>query len=296
MEKLPPLNPLRAFDSAARLLSVRQAAQELHVTPAAVSKQIRVLETYLGIELFIRSSQKIKLTAGGEKYHAHISAALNSIRHATREARELRGKRTLNIRAYTTFSMHWLIPRLSSFHTRHPEINIELTTSLRWIDFDREDVDAAIRLGDGNWPGLQADPLVPNILIPACSPEVAKVLNTVSDLRHQTLLHTLARPDDWRHWLASQGENDIDAYSGRHYESSVLVYQAAIQGQGVAMAQKVLVEPDIARGALVPAFRQEMDMGIYTYYFVVPDARPAIAELEIFRDWLLEQSHMATAG
>lgn len=290
MRGLPPLNSLRAFEAAARLLSVRQAATELCVTPAAVSKQVRFLETYLSCRLFRRTNQRIELTPSGEIYFIRIKNALNEIRQATHELRQRQDKRTLRIRSYTTFSMHWLIPRLSSFHSVHPDIEIEITTSLKWIDFDREDVDAAIRLGDGYWSGLQAYRLIPNILAPVCSPQIAAALKTPTDLCHYTLLHTLARPDDWSHWLQRFRRDDIDAHSGRHYESSVLVYQAAAQGQGIAMAQIALIAEDLKRGTLVLPFEDTLDMQSYTYYFVVPESRPEVPELEIFRQWLLTQS------
>ncbi len=288
--KLPPLNALRMFETTAHLLSMHKAALALHVTPAAVSKQIQLLESSLDVKLFARSRRRLQLTQAGEKYYAHISTALNSIRHATREISNTSGTASLKIRAYTTFSMYWLIPRLSSFHGQYPEINIELTTSTKWIDFEAEDVDAAIRLGDGNWPGFVALPLVPNILAAVCSPELAKSLRTLDDLRQVTLLHTLARPDDWQHWLTSQGNKTMDGFSYRNYESSVLVYQAATKGQGVGIAQKALVQPLIDNGDLVYPFSHELDMGSYTYYFVMPGNRPMRSELTIFRDWMMSSA------
>lgn len=290
--RLPPLNALRVFETVAQTLSMQQAASALHVTPAAVSKQIQLLENYLETPLFIRSHRKLALTPAGEKYHAHITTALNSIRHATREAAQQSRSSALKIRSYTTFSMYWLIPRLTSFHGEFPDINIELTTSLHWMDFETESVDAAIRLGDGHWPGLMAWPLIPNVLTAVCSPAVAKTLHTLDDLRKTTLLHTLARPDDWSHWLSSQGFDDIESLNHRNYESSVLVYQAAIRGQGVGIAQKALVLPVIESGDLVYAFPHELDRQAYTYYFVMPGNRPVRPDLKIFQDWLMHRAEI----
>ncbi|CAM5480574.1 LysR substrate-binding domain-containing protein [Eoetvoesiella caeni] len=292
-DKLPPLNSLRVFEVTAKLSNMQQAAARLHVTPAAVSKQIQVLEQHLDTQLFVRSHRKLQLTTAGEKYYAHISTALNSIRHATREVSQLSGSKALKIRAYTTFAMYWLIPRLTSFHSLFPDINIELTTSLLWVDFDAEGVDAAIRLGDGNWPGLVALPLIPNILTAVCSPAVAESLHTLDDLKQTTLLHTLARSDDWQHWLASQGCTDMIDFHHRSYESSVLVYQAAMRGQGVGIAQKALVLPLIERGDLVYAFPQELDMQSYTYYFVMPGNRPISSDLQAFHDWLINRAEIS---
>ena len=173
MDRLPPLNALRAFEAAGRLRSMRQAAQELHVTPAAVSRQVRLLEDFLAVSLFTRSHRAVKLTAAGDRYLKEVAKSLAGIRNATRHAIAGRGLRPLKIRSYTTFALRWLIPRLSSFHQAHPKIDVQLTTSLDF-DFEKEDLDAAIRLGDGNWPGLQAERLVPHELVPVCSPRLLR--------------------------------------------------------------------------------------------------------------------------
>lgn len=292
-ERLPPLNALRIFETTARLLSMQEAAVALHVTPAAVSKQIQLLEQHLKTQLFIRSHRKLVLTPAGEKYYAHISTALNSIRHATREVSQQSTSAALKIRAYTTFAMYWLIPRLTSFHGQFPDINIELSTSLKWMDFETENVDAAIRLGDGNWPGLVALPLIPNVLTAVCSPALKDSLHTLDDLKKTTLLHTLARPDDWSQWLAAQGHINLDGMHHRNYESSVLVYQAAMRGQGVGVAQKSLVLPLIESGDLVYAFEYELDMQAYTYYFVMPGNRRIHPDLKVFHDWLTNRAEVA---
>lgn len=286
MERLPSMTTLRMFEATAKLQSVRKAAQALYVTPAAVSKQVQALEAFLGVELFARTHRRLALTRDGEDYLKEIEPALNSIRQATRRIGRREDKVTVNVRAYTTFAMYWLIPRLSAFHDANPDINIALSTSLAWIDFDREDVDVAIRLGSGDWPGLRAIPLVENILKPVCSPAVAQSLHGLDDLRRTTLLHTVARPDDWQRWLSAQGVTTLDGCRHRHYESSALVYQAAIQGQGVGMAQQALVGSLIDDGSLVFPLAYELDLKDYTYYLVAPENRRISRELATFRDWL----------
>lgn len=295
LDRLPPLNALRVFETTAQLLSMQGAANALHVTPAAVSKQIQVLEQYLETPLFVRGHRSLALTPAGEKYFAHISTALNSIRHATREVAPAPASSALKIRAYTTFSMYWLIPRLTDFYGLFPDINIDLTTSLRWMDFETENVDAAIRLGDGKWPGLISLPLIRNVLTAVCSPALAKKLRTLDDLKQTTLLHTLARPNDWQHWLASQGWTDLESLHHRNHESSVLVYQAAIRGQGVGIAQRELVLPLIDSGELVYAFPHQLDMQSHTYYFVMPGNRPIRQELQTFYDWLAGLAELESA-
>ncbi len=287
--KLPPLGPVRAFEAAGRLLSVRKAARELYVTPAAVSRQIKVLESYLAVRLFHRGHRAVALTPIGKQYLSDISPHFTGICVATRRIVGARSRRVLKIRAYTTFAMRWLIPRLSSFHSSHPDIDVQLTTSVEWVDFEREDIDAAIRLGQGDWPKVHADRLVPNQLLPVCSPSLVQrngPFDSPENLARETLLHTLARADDWANWLDAVGANEIDAYGGLQYESSVLSYQAAIEGHGFAMAQKVLVESDLAEGRLVAPFEFCLEMGANTYYLVFPINKVESPELTVFRDWL----------
>jgi LysR family glycine cleavage system transcriptional activator len=286
MRGLPSLNALAAFEAAARLLSVRQAAAQLCVTPAAVSKQIRMLENHLGCALFIRKNQRIALTPHGANYLERIESALREIREATRELKLRDDKRTLKIRSYNTFSVYWLIPRLSDFYALYPGINIEISATSRWIDFEDEDVDAAVRLGDGHWPGLTAYRLMSNRLAPACSPHIADTLKKPADLARHTLLHALARPDDWAYWLDRFSPDTLDPHDGRHYESSVLVYQAATLGHGVAMAQLAMIKPDLDRKTLILPFTDVLDRGDFTYYLVVPEDRPITTDLGVLCEWL----------
>lgn len=289
MDKLPPLNQLKDFEAAGRLLSIQAAAEELHVTPAAISRQVKALESYLGVQLFVRDHRAVRLTVEGERYLAGITEGLNQIRKATQTLSGNGARRTLKIRAYTTFSMKWLIPRLSSFHLLHPDIEVRLTTSLETVDFAREDIDAAVRLGLDGCQGLAADWLVPNELVPVCSPDFLARHAALADpraLANATLLHSLARPDDWHKWLRAAGVKQVDGYRGLKYESSVMIYQAAIEGHGMAIAQRVLVTDDLASGRLIMPFQFVLDEADYTYYLVYPKAQAYSAEFEIFRDWI----------
>ena len=273
MEKLPPLNQLKDFEAAGRLLSIQDAAVELHVTPAAISRQVKGLEGWLDVQLFVRDHRAVRLTPEGERYLAEITEGLDLIRKATQRLTRNAARRTLKIRAYTTFSMKWLIPRLSSFHALHPDIDVRLTTSLVPVDFGREDIDAAVRLGLDGCQGLAADWLLPNELVPVCSPEFLRQhpgLEDVKNLGQATLLHSLARPDDWNKWLKAAGLRRVDGYSGLKYESSVMIYQAAIEGHGIAIAQRVFVTDDLASGRLVMPYQFVLDEGDHTYYLVYP--------------------------
>jgi LysR family transcriptional regulator, glycine cleavage system transcriptional activator len=295
MTRLPPLNPLRAFEAAGRLKSIRKAAEELSVTPGAVSRQIQLLEDHLGIKLFRREPRAILLTAAGEQYFSAITGHFEGIREATEKLTGARSGEVLKIRAYTTFAMKWLIPRLSSFQSLHPHMEVRITTSLEAVDFEHEDVDGAIRLGDGNWPGYEVDKLVRNELSPVCSSAYRDRVNLQSgaDLKNLPLLHSLARPDDWMLWLKAAKLADIDPYAGPKYASSVLAYQAALEGQGIAMAQRVLVSDELATGRLIEPLDAILDRGEFTYYLVYPRNRSRNPAFRKFRAWLIEQAQAA---
>ncbi|MFJ1253718.1 transcriptional regulator GcvA [Cupriavidus sp. CuC1] len=293
MDPLPPLNALRAFEAAARHLSITVAADELHVTPGAVSRQIRSLEEGLGVQLLHRGHRQISLTRAGDDYYRAVTRLMDGLREATLRLTRRAKRKQLKVRAYTTFAMRWLIPRLSSFHAANPGIEVLLTASLDPVDFRKEDIDGAIRLGDGKWSGVNAHRLVSNVLVPVCSPGLMLVRNKVkkpSDLRHQTLLHSIARPDDWRYWLEAAGvDGQVDSRSGMTYQSSAMAYAAAAEGQGFAIAQHFLVAADLQSGVLVAPFRQTVDMGDFTYYLLTPADRKESASMATFRKWILEQ-------
>lgn len=297
MDRLPPLNAIRAFEAAARHLSVTLAADELSVTPGAVSRQIKSLESTLGLQLLKRSHRQIALTSYGSEYYRAITQALDALRNATRKLKRRSHRKQLKIRAYTTFAMRWLIPRLSSFHQAHPEIEVLLKASLEPVDFRKEDIDAAIRLGDGHWANANCYRLVSNVLAPVASPDLLASgprLKRPADLAQHTLLHSIARLDDWMFWLESAGvDARFDARAGMTYESSAMSYAAAIEGQGVAIAQLFLVENDLRNGRLVLPFKHTLDLGEYTYYLLTPDHKPESASMTTFRLWLLDQFRQA---
>ncbi len=300
MRTLPSLNALRAFDAAGRLLSFQLAAKELNVTPAAISWQVRLLEDQLGVMLFERGHRPVTLTPLGRQYLSDIVQAFESIRTSTINLTEAGRHRTLKIRAYTTFSMKWLLPRLTTFHEQHPDIEVTLTTSLQPVDFSSEDVDGAIRLSRPP-VGLAFDRLVPNRLRPVCSPEFLRMHETLNGdcpdaLRHVALLHSLARRDDWAKWLDAAGVHGVNPLAGLSYESSTLAYFGAIQGHGVAIAQEVLVRDDLEAGRLVTPFTFVLDQGEYTYHLIYPPEHLQKTEFAIFRDWIIGQSKREARG
>lgn len=291
MRDLPPLTALRAFVSTARHLSATKAAAELHVTLGAVSHQLRTLEEFLGVDLFVRGHRQLTLTEAGERYFRDVSAAFDSIRSATATLTNPGNKDMLRLRAYTTFSLRWLIPRLSSFYAENRSVELVLSTSNEPVDFSREKLDLAIRLGNGNWPGAVAEKLIPNVLAPVCSPALlarGPEVRKPADLMQHVLLQSTwpERRDDWPEWLAAQGVTAVNDFSLLYFESSALSYQAALEGQGFAMAQLALVEEDLAAGRLVCPFDSYLDKGEYTYYLIYPEGRRLTPPMKRFRDWL----------
>lgn len=288
MDRLPPLNALRVFEIVGRTKNVRKAAGELLVTPGAASRQIQHLEAYLGSALFKREAGALILTRQGEIFLKDVHASFEHLRTATRRLSGSQSKQALKIRAYTTVAMKWLIPRLSSFHTANKDIEAFITTSLDDVDFVREDIDCAIKLGDGRWSGCEADKLIQNIMIPVCSPKYRETikLSRKTDLVHATLLHSMIRPDDWAHWLEAARVRNIDP-SGLKFENSALAYQAAIEGQGVAMAHEAFVLDDLRSNRLVQPFGPKVDRENFTYYLVYPKPNLRNPAFRKLRDWLL---------
>lgn len=287
MDPLPPLNALKAFDAVGRLGSITRAAEELCVSAAAVSQQIRVLERHLGQHLFIRGHRTLIPTEAGQQYHADVARLFAGLRRATGALTRVAERPVFTIRAPHSVAMRWLLPRLAGFHQAHPGIDVRLSTSLLMPDFEREDVDAGICFGTGSWKGLTAYRLMANEVFPVCIPDKLPRLRRPQDLAGETLLHTAARPDDWQQWLRAARVENIDTGRGPRYESSALAYEAALEGYGVVIAQRALVERELAEQRLVAPFDLLVDLGPATYYIVLPPSlyKRRSRELDQFRAW-----------
>jgi len=286
--RLPSLNGLRAFEAAARHLSFTLAAEELNVTQTAISHQIRRLEEELGLKLFIRQSRALALTPEAADYLPGIRAAFQDLRTATDRLLRKGDDRVLTISTLTSLAVKWLLPRLSSFQEKHPDIDVRITTSTELVDFRTSNVDAAIRYGQGRWPGLDAEWLMAEHLFPVCSPKLLtgeRALRQPEDLKHATLLHTSSTVDDWRLWLTAAGlPAHLSQNRGLTFDLAFMTIQAAIDGLGVAMGHTAYVADDVANGRLVVPF--DVSMPSAGYYFVTPQDRPATAKLDLFREWL----------
>ena len=289
--RLPSLNGLRAFEAAARHLSFTLAAAELNVTQTAISHQIRRLEEELGIRLFIRQNRALALTPEARDYLPGVRAAFNDLRLATDRLLRKDDDKVLTVSTLASLAAKWLLPRLTDFQEQHPGIDVRITTSTSLVDFQRDNVDAAIRYGRGQWPGLRADWLMADELFPVCSPSLLrgdKPLQRPEDLRNHPLLHTSnANSDDWRLWLTAAGlPADIAKQPGITFDMIFMTIQAAIDGIGVAMGRTSYVQDDIAKGRLVVPFKISLpaDAG---FYLVAPEGRREAPKLAAFRQWIV---------
>lgn len=290
---IPPLNPLRTFEVAARHLSFTRAAEELFVTAAAVSHQIKTLEESLGVVLFVRQPKSLELTKAGEAYLPGIQRAFKQMAEATHQL-HLRGNpSTLRINVPPTFAVKWLIPRLVRFLKAHPAIDVKVSTSAQSVDFDREGFDLAVRYGRGVYPGLRAELCLPVEVFPVCSPVLLQgepPLRVPADLKHHTLLHddstyTDVSNPNWAMWLDHAGVEGVDATRGPSFWPSHLVINAAIDGMGVALAKRNWVDRDIEEGRLVRPFDLSLPVE-FSYFLVYPESRAEDQMIATFVAWV----------
>jgi len=285
MRELPPLNALLAFEFVAKTGSVRAAAESMSVTPGAVSRQIRLLEDHFGTALFQRQGRGLILTHPGNAYFQQISEHFEGLRRAGQVLHRNAGRSVIRLHSFTTFATRWLIPRLAKFQMAYPDIDVRLTTASEWDD--ATDCDAAIRLGNGVWPQRHAAPLVKNVLVPVCRPTEGRKANmALEGLSQHTLLMVRGRPDDWQLWCRAFNVDMNQLPHRRDMESSALAYQAALEGQGIALAQRVLVEDELRSGTLIAMENHQLDCGSLTYYLVWNEDSPKEATLKKLEEWL----------
>ena len=294
--RLPPLNALRAFEAAARLLSFTKAAEELHVTQAAVSHQVKGLEEFLGIKLFRRMNRSLLLTDDGQAYLPPVNKSFDLLNRATRDLRNKDGSGRLTVSVMPSFAAAWLVPRLGRFRQLHPDIDLRIDPLPTLVDFTQGDVDIGIRYGRGKYPGLQSDRLFEEDIFPVCSPGLLDgepPLIQPQDLAHHTLLHDDGH-GDWRTWLLAAGVDDINPERGTIFSDSSMLIDAAVAGQGVALARSVLAADELAAGRLVKPFNLHLSRD-FAYYVVYPTATAEQSKIIAFRDWLLAEADAANA-
>ena len=295
-QRLPPLNTLRTFDTAARQLNFTRAADELNVTQAAVSHQIRLLERELGVSLFRRLTRKLVLTPEGEILSGAVRHALGTVRDALDEIRGLNAReRTLTVSLTPSFGGRWLAERLSRFWRRHPDIDLRLHHSIDLVDFARDDVDMAVRWGRGTWDGIEAEFLMHSSLTPVCSPSLLDgqhPIRTPEDLRHHALLHAY-NYEAWTQWLRAAGVKDMDPKHGPIIDDPAVLDQATLEGQGVALGRLSLLKDHLDAGRLVRPFDINPETE-FAYYVVYPPGALAKPKVRAFRDFLYGEVDVAT--
>ncbi len=288
---LPPLNGLRAFEAAARHMSFTRAAEELSVTQAAVSHQVKALEARLGVQLFRRASRSLILTEDGQRYLPDVRGAFDLIATATTRLRKQDSVGMLTVSVTASFGSKWLVPRLPRFRELQPEIDVRVHAADELVDFSRGSVDMAIRYGRGNWPDLHAMELFNETFFPVCSPQLLagpRPLREPSELRHHTLLHEDLMAIDWAVWLRTAGVQGVDPTRGPVFSHANMSLQAAADGQGVALGRSPLADDDLAAGRLVRLFEVSLP-GDWAYHIVCPRATADRPKIVAFRDWLLAE-------
>lgn len=293
--RLPPLRSLRAFEAAARHLSFARAAEELHVTPAAISQQVKILEDHLGLALFRRGSG-VTLTEPAAAALPLVSDAFDRLERAVDRLRAGRDTRPLVVSTPPSFAARWLIPRLERFQARHPDIELRLSASTRLVDFDTEDVDLTIRYGAGRYPGLHVERLKAEAVVAVAHPRLAETLRRPADLLGAMLLHNEGMDwdptyPDWPRWLAEAGVADAEAAGKlrlRPFGDANLVIQAAMAGLGAALMWQTLVAEDLDAGRLVALFPAQPLTN--AYHLVCPKKYLDSPKVAAFRDWVREEA------
>ncbi|WP_448213293.1 transcriptional regulator GcvA [Colwellia sp. MEBiC06753] len=286
--RLPPLNALRAFEAAARQLSFTRAAEELFVTQAAISHQIKALEEHLGIKLFMRKNRALLLTEEGQAYYLDIKDIFNALHEATEKLLARGAKGAITVALQPSVAIQWLVPRLNAFNALHPDIDVRIVAVDQAENSLTEDVDVAIYYGRGRWSKVLAEKLYTEYLIPVCSPLLMngkKPLYTLNDLANHTLLHDTSRRD-WKRWFKDVGVKGVNVNHGPIFSHSSMVLQAAIHGQGIALAYSVLAKPDIDAGRLVCPFNDVL-VSKNAYYIVCREHQADVGKIAAFREWML---------
>lgn len=293
-----PLNPLRAFEVAARHMSFTLAADELCVTQGAISRAVKTLEDYYGAPLFKRVGNGLELTAKSRILAHRLTDIFVQLADATEEFVGSRTSQVLTVWTYTSFMIGFLIPRLPDFQVKHPHIKVRLISATDNADFNRDQVDVRLRYGRGHWHGFESTLLFHEQLRPVCSPKLLQPGRTTMDIEElasHTLLHFEGRRHDWSDWLAAAGHPDLVPHDNVVFDELSVANQAAISGLGIAMAQKAYFHQEIENGHLVVPFETVLhrDLG---YYLTVARERRNADHVARFRDWLLAQLAEEEAG
>lgn len=290
-KKLPPLNALKAFESAARHLNFTKAAEDLFVTQAAVSHQIKLLEDFLGVSLFHRRNRLLEFTEIGQQYFEEIQPLLAQIASATEKVKLKNSRQILSISTTPSFGMHWLVPRLSEFHQKYPDIEVRLTTALQDEGLLGKDTDVAIYFGYGteNWSNVEVVKLVQAPVLVLASPEYLRdnPINSPEDLVGKNLIHVCSH-NRWKHLASELKLNNLDTESGPMYPSTSMGIQAAKHGQGVVVANKILAQDEIDAGSVIAPFATDV-RDEKAFYVVYPPQMADVAKVQHFVEWITKE-------
>lgn len=293
---LPPLTSLRAFEAAARSLSFTRAARELHVTPAAISHQIRGLERFLGVVLFQRTGRRLELTRDGQVAAEHFKEAFDRIARGVQALRPQSREGELTVSVTPAFATRWLLPRLQSLSTALPQVRLKLVTGTHPVDFDRDEVDLAIRFGRGGHEAVVSEELFGEWVAPVASPAFMRShqLRRPGDLARVCLLHDesmrrIGRPPTWSEWLRAADAPAIEVDGGTVFDDSHLALQAAVEGQGVALGRLAYAVNELSQARLVLPFRQVIELDLH-YHLLVPEIRADEPLIAGFRRWLQHEA------
>ena len=293
-----PLNSLRAFEASARLLSFTKAAEELNVTPAAISQQVKLLEDYFSVQLFKRLTRAIILTPIGQTILPILQEGFDKLAQADEILSQQKSDNSLTISVPPGLGAKWLLPRLDLFRTFAPDYEVRIDATEMLVDFNREDVDVAIRYGNGDYPGLVSDCLITEHIIPVCSPNLANAehpLKTPQDLQYYTLLHNTwatenQSPTNWAAWLKAAGVTNAHSIAGIYFNQNALLLEAAVEGQGVALEDAQISEKDLKSGRLIRLFSNEFNQDSrFCYYLVYPQHHLNYPKVAAFREWILNE-------
>jgi LysR family glycine cleavage system transcriptional activator len=301
-DRLPPLNALRAFETVARRLSFARAAEDLHVTKAAVAQQVRLLEQEIGAQLVERSGRGLALTESGAAGAAGLAEAFAALARAVRAMREAKGRRFLVINASASFAATWLVGRIGRFKALHPEIDVLLDAMAREDSLESSTTDALVRWGAGDFPGLATTLLFKENVFPVCAPELVdgdNPLRSPQDLRRRTLLHLEASPaypswPTWSDWLKAAGARDVEARHGVWFNNMAMAIRAAAQGQGVALTTFAIAADELAAGRLVAPFSTSVQTP-FGYYFLCRPEEAAKPRIKALREFLVEEAARSAA-
>jgi LysR family glycine cleavage system transcriptional activator len=288
LRRLPALNALKAFEAAARHESFTRAAQELCVTQGAVSHQVKGLETELGLKLFNRERQRLVITEAGREYLAVLRDAFDRIALGTQRLVQRQQSGVLTLSTSPDFAAKWLVNRLGAFAEAGSGIDLRVSATMHHVDFAREDVDLAVRHGDGNWPGLEVARLSTEELFTVCSPKLLDRINSPSDLLNLPLLHFEDR-SNWTRWFEAAGISAPGASHGPILNRASMVIDAAIDGQGIGLARTTLAAWDLLNGRLVRPFQVSLPLS-RTYWVVSPKATSGLPKIQMCRHWLLTEA------